>query len=221
MVAVMDKWRRVVTRDFSQAKVHGLRVALCAVLGCSVGTACARRDPAAGSSSAHAFDAATQQEQPALSFEADGVPSAQVLDARWAQAAAGDEWAALQLSRTHSASDLLESIARGGPAAKAAVAAYPTSDRAWEARGKLCRLIPRYGADSWLPLIRALAETAALAERLSEVIEAEAAGDCAAALTHVEVQAPQFLGLSDTYRQMLFDHVQSARQSLASFSSGG
>ena len=132
----------------------------------------------------------------------------------WQAAAAGDEWAALQLSRTHGAPALAAYLAAGGPAARAAALAYPTAEQAWEVRGRLCQLLPGYEAAAWPLLLRALVHSAEQAGATGEQLAVEATPVCVRALDVLEQKLRQGTARTDETAPAALDLIQSARQAL-------
>ena len=189
-----------------------------------LGSACTPRE-GAGTSRPLAGDAAVadRSSAPPLSLNAGTWPAELAADTRWLQAADGDEWAALLLARSYAAFELIERIAGGGPAAKAAILAYPTAEQAWVMRGRLCQLLPAYEPDAWAVMLQAVARASEQADSFGEQLEPQAASDCARVLDAIErrvLQGPLPDGTRSEALSATLDHVRSARQALDHFDRG-
>lgn len=110
-------------------------------------------------------------------------------DPDWQAASRGEEWALLRLGERRA--QLLRVVEVGGPAALVALRAWPNARLAWQERGALCRVMPRYASTDWAPLLRALQQSAPTEEAFGEILDPEADVSCERAIELTEQQIPK------------------------------
>ena len=103
-------------------------------------------------------------------------PAELATDADWQSAAHGEEWALLRLGQERDR--LAQLVETGGPAGYVAIRAWSFAEVAWEERGVLCRVLPRYVAADWGPVLVALRESSTQRERFGEALDPDAAFAC-------------------------------------------
>lgn len=107
-------------------------------------------------------------------------------DPDWQGAARGEDWALLRLGERRA--QLQRVVEVGGPAALVALRAWPNTRLAWQERGVLCRVMPRYPSSDWAPLLRALSQSSLTEAAFGEVLDPEAEVSCARALDLADQQ---------------------------------
>jgi hypothetical protein len=122
--------------------------------------------------------------EPTLFLSRGDWPTELASDPEWQAAAAGDEWSLLAIARHRTL--LRQHVERGGPAAKVALHAWAFAPEAWEERGTLCQVLPKYESEAWADLLRALRSSAEKREAYGEVLDPSAAETCAQALAVIK-----------------------------------